>query len=204
MQAREEVPRSAAPATWRGPRPRRSAAPGGAQEEEDLEPERRRRRNTAPRRTWRRIAVAGAMATSLGPGRQRLTVVSGRPRGLSSALSRCLPACHSERPDALACFSWARPCRLPSSGDRPLQRHEIVDLIGRGNGHGLPRARRVLRDRVAVKPAPRPLATAGDDPPLRSEMSLARKVRHPTSAGLRGGRGARPLFLAMELLEGAT
>jgi serine/threonine-protein kinase len=84
-------------------------------------------------------------------------------------------------------------------------RYEIVDLIGRGGMGTVYRARdKVLGDRVAVKVLRADLSRRPEMiRRFRSEMSLARKVRHANVcriyvAGEEQGR----LYLAMELLEG--
>ena len=84
-------------------------------------------------------------------------------------------------------------------------RYEMLDPIGRGGMGTVYRARdRVLGDKVAVKVMK---AELGRRPEMvrrfRSEMALAKKVRHPNvcrvyAAGSDQGR----LYLAMELVEG--
>jgi serine/threonine protein kinase len=117
------------------------------------------------------------------------------------------PACYTENdPDALACFSCGQTLSPPIKRGTVLSgRYEIVDLIGRGGMGTVYRARdKVLGDRVAVKVLRADLSRRPEMiRRFRSEMALARKVRHPNVcriyvAGEQHGR----LFLAMELLEG--
>jgi serine/threonine protein kinase len=118
------------------------------------------------------------------------------------------PACYTENdPDALACFSCGQTLSPPIKRGTVLSgRYEIVDLIGRGGMGTVYRARdKVLGDKVAVKVLRPDLSRRPEMiRRFRSEMSLARKVRHPNVcriyvAGEEHGR----LFLAMELLEGS-
>ncbi len=117
------------------------------------------------------------------------------------------PACYTENdPDALVCFSCGQTLSPPIKRGTVLSgRYEIQDLIGRGGMGTVYRARdRVLGDKVAVKVLRADLSRRPEMiRRFRSEMALARKVRHPNvcriyAAGEEQGR----LFLAMELLEG--
>ncbi len=118
------------------------------------------------------------------------------------------PACYTENdPDALACFSCGQTLSPPIKRGTVLAgRYEIVELIGRGGMGTVYRARdKVLGDKVAVKVLRADLSRRPEMiRRFRSEMSLARKVRHPNVcriyvAGEEHGR----LYLAMELLEGS-
>jgi serine/threonine-protein kinase len=118
------------------------------------------------------------------------------------------PACYTENdPDALACFSCGQTLSPPVKRGTVLSgRYEIVDLIGRGGMGTVYRARdKVLGDKVAVKVLRADLSRRPEMiRRFRSEMSLARKVRHPNVcriylAGEEHGR----LYLAMEFLEGS-
>src|SRR5215510_7204243 len=93
------------------------------------------------------------------------------------------PACYTENdPDALACFSCGQTLSPPIKRGTVLNgRYEIVELIGRGGMGTVYRARdKVLGDRVAVKVLRADLSRRPEMiRRFRSEMALARKVRHP-------------------------
>src|SRR5260221_3941671 len=119
---------------------------------------------------------------------------------------RC-PACQSETdPDSMACFNCGLAFSPPvKRGTVIAGRYEILDPIGRGGMGTVYRARdRVLSDKVAIKVLRSELSRRPEMiRRFRSEMALARKVRHPNvcriyAAGEEEGR----LYLSMELIEG--
>jgi serine/threonine protein kinase len=119
---------------------------------------------------------------------------------------RC-PACQTENePDNPACFNCGLAFSPPvKRGTVVGGRYEILDPIGRGGMGTVYRARdRVLGDKVAVKVMKAELSRRPEMiRRFRSEMRLARKVRHPNvcriyAAGEEEGR----LYLSMELIEG--
>lgn len=119
---------------------------------------------------------------------------------------RC-PACQSDTdPDSMACFNCGLAFSPPvKRGTVIAGRYEILDPIGRGGMGTVYRARdRVLGDKVAIKVL-RPELSRRPEMirRFRSEMAMARKVRHPNvcriyAAGEEEGR----LYLAMELING--
>jgi serine/threonine protein kinase len=116
-------------------------------------------------------------------------------------------ACQTENdPEALACFN----CGLPFApavkrGSLFAGRYEILDPIGRGGMGTVYRARdRVLGDKVAVKVLKPELSRRPEMiRRFRSEMAMARKVRHPNVCRIyAAGEEAGRLYLAMELIDG--
>src|SRR5258706_3485746 len=119
---------------------------------------------------------------------------------------RC-PACQSETdPDSMACFNCGLAFSPPvKRGTVIAGRYEILDPIGRGGMGTVYRARdRVLSDKVAIKLLRSGVSGRRDMiRRFRSEMAMARKVRHPNvcriyAAGEEEGR----LYLVMELING--
>ncbi len=119
---------------------------------------------------------------------------------------RC-PACQSETdPDSMACFNCGLAFSPPvKRGTVIAGRYEILDPIGRGGMGTVYRARdRVLSDKVAIKVLRSELSRRPEMiRRFRSEMAMARKVRHPNvcriyAAGEEEGR----LYLVMELING--
>ena len=119
---------------------------------------------------------------------------------------RC-PACQTENdPDGLACFNCGLVFSPPvTRGTVIAGRYEILDPIGRGGMGTVYRARdRVLGDRVAVKVLRAELSRRPEMiRRFRSEMAMARKVRHPNVCHIyAAGEEAGRLYLAMELIDG--
>src|SRR5258706_6375221 len=118
---------------------------------------------------------------------------------------RC-PACQSETdPDSMACFNCGLAFSPPvKRGTVIAGRYEILDPIGRGGMGTVYRARdRVLGDKVAVKVLRAELSRRPEMiRRFRSEMAMARKVRHPNLCRIyAAGEEAGLLYLAIELIN---
>jgi serine/threonine protein kinase len=119
---------------------------------------------------------------------------------------RC-PACQTENdPDSPACFNCGLAFSPPvKRGTVIAGRYEILDPIGRGGMGTVYRARdRVLGDKVAVKVLKSELSRRPEMiRRFRSEMAMARKVRHPNVCRIyAAGEEAGRLYLTMELIDG--
>jgi serine/threonine protein kinase len=119
---------------------------------------------------------------------------------------RC-PACQTETdPDSMACFNCGLAFSPPvKRGTVIAGRYEILDSIGRGGLGTVYRARdRVLGDKVAIKVLRSELSRRPEMiRRFRSEMAMARKVRHPNVCRIyAAGEEAGRLYLAMELIDG--
>ena len=117
------------------------------------------------------------------------------------------PACQTDNdPDSLVCFTCGHAFSPPvKKGTVIGGRYEILDPIGRGGMGTVYRARdRVLGDRVAVKVLKSELSRRPEMiRRFRTEMGLARKVRHPNVCHIyAAGEDEGRLYLAMELIQG--
>src|SRR5260221_10839590 len=117
------------------------------------------------------------------------------------------PTCNApNEPGAEVCFTCGRVMAPPvMKGTVFGGRYEILDPIGRGGMGTVYRARdRVLGDKVAVKVLRAELSRRPEMiRRFRSEMAMARKVRHPNLCRIyAAGEEAGRLYLAMELIDG--
>ncbi len=117
------------------------------------------------------------------------------------------PACQTENdPDRLVCFTCGLAFSPPvKKGTVIGGRYEILRPLGQGGMGTVYRARdHVLGDRVAVKVLKTELSRRPEMVRrFRSEMGLAKKVRHPNVCRIyAAGEDEGRLYLAMELIEG--
>jgi len=120
------------------------------------------------------------------------------------------PTCETEHEDtADTCLSCGQPLDVPRApitrGAIVAERYEILSPLGRGGMGAVYRARdRVLDEDVALKVLRPDLARKRDAARrFRSEIKLARKVRHENVCGIHEyGEQGGLRYIAMELIEG--
>jgi serine/threonine-protein kinase len=115
------------------------------------------------------------------------------------------PSCGTENDDtADSCFKCGKGFAL-TEGALLASRYEILTHLGRGGMGIVYKARdHALEETVALKVLRFDLARAGDVARrFRSEIKLARKVRHPNVCGIHEyGEDGIYRFIVMELIEG--
>ena len=115
------------------------------------------------------------------------------------------PSCGTENDDATdSCFKCGKGFAL-TEGALLASRYEILSHLGRGGMGIVYKARdHALEETVALKVLRFDLARAGDVARrFRSEIKLARKVRHPNVCGIHEyGEDGIYRFIVMELIEG--
>src|SRR5262245_44921328 len=118
---------------------------------------------------------------------------------------RC-PACGVENePGAEACFKCGKALFTLTEGALLAARYEILSPLGRGGMGIVYKAHdRELDEMVAVKVLRAEVARSEDMARrFRSEIKLARRVRHPNVCGIHEyGQDGHLRFIAMELVDG--
>ena len=116
------------------------------------------------------------------------------------------PSCHAQNQDAAeACFTCGRALYALTQGVVLNQRYEVLSPLGGGGMGRVYKAHdRVLDDTVALKVL-RPDIAAEPDMArrFRSEIKLARKVRHRNVCGIHEyGEDGGLAYLSMEFIDG--